>query len=177
MKAGKSNESLRASITGDSVWKPLPQDVDPMTWMIPSVEPTALLKDGDSIDLGERTLEVIHTPGHSPDSICLLDKKNRILFTGDTFFPGPLYAHPQDVNIDDYMTSITKLKNRLDEYDYLCSGHNDPWVKSEVISRVDEAFKEIMAGGGTYKEDNGIRRYFYDGFDILIRTDQMTTRK
>ncbi len=173
MKAGKNNESLQSSITGDSVWKPLPRDFDPMTWHIPSYEPTTLLKDGDSIDLGERTLEVIQTPGHSPGSICLLDRKNRILFTGDTFFPGPLYAHPQDVNIDAYMASITKLKNRLDEYDYLCSGHNDPWVKSEVISRVDEAFKEIMAGGGTYKEEGGIRRYFYDGFDILIRADQI----
>ena len=173
MKAGKSNESLLASITGDSVWKPLPREFDSKTWHIPSVEPTTLLKDGDSINLGERTLEVIYTPGHSPGSICFLDKKNRILFTGDTFFPGPLYAHPQDVNIDDYMTSIAKLKVRLAEYDYLCSGHNDPWVKSEVISRVDEAFKEIMAGGERYQEDNGIRRYFFDGFDILIRVDQV----
>ncbi len=174
MKTGKDNESLQGSITGESVWKPLPEDFDPKTWNIPSVEPTHLLEDGDLIDLGERTLEIIHTPGHSPGSICLLDKKQRILFTGDTFFPGPLYVHPKDVNIDDYMASIVKLKNRLNAYDYLCSGHNDPWVKSEVISRVDDAFREIMAGGGNYKEDKGIRRYFYDGFDILIRSDACT---
>lgn len=173
MRAGKDNESLQGSITGDSVWRPLPQSFDGETWIIPPVEPTQLLEDGDPIDLGERILEVIHTPGHSPGSICLLDKKNKILFTGDTFFPGPLYAHPQDVNVDDYMASIAKLKNRLDEYDYLCSGHNDPWVKSEVISRVDDAFKEIMAGGGKYEEDKGIRRYFFDGFDILILADQI----
>ncbi len=96
-----------------------------------------------------------------------------MLFTGDTFFPGPLYAHPSDVDIDAYIASIEKMKSRLDEYDYLCAGHNDPWVKSEVISRVSEAFQEIMAGKGEYKEDKGIRRYYYDGFDILIRADMI----
>jgi hypothetical protein len=84
-----------------------------------------------------------------------------------------LYAHPSDVNIDDYTTSIEKLKNRLDEYDYVCSGHNDPWVKSEVIPRVAMAFQNILAGKGEYKEDKGIRRYFFDGFDILIRADMI----
>ncbi|NIO48286.1 MAG: MBL fold metallo-hydrolase [Candidatus Aminicenantes bacterium] len=167
------NSSLQSSITGDSIWKPLPEGFDAATWQIPPVEPTMLLEDGNLIDLGGRTLEVIHTPGHSPGSICLLDKKNRILFTGDTFFPGPLYAYPEDVNINDYIASVEKLKSRLDEHDYLCAGHNDPWVKSDVISLVSEAFQEIMAGKGEYKEDKGIRRYYFDGFDILIRVDMI----
>jgi glyoxylase-like metal-dependent hydrolase (beta-lactamase superfamily II) len=167
------NSSLQSSITGDSIWKPLPEGFDAASWEIPPVEPTTLLEKGALIDLGDRTLEVIHTPGHSPGSICLLDKKNRILFTGDTFFPGPLYAYPDDVDIEAYIASVEKMKSRLDEYDYLCAGHNDPWVKSKVISRVSEAFQEIMAGKGEYKEDKGIRRYYYDGFDILIRADMI----
>lgn len=171
--SGVDNAALQRSITGDSLWKPLPEGFDASSWKIPPVNPTSLLEDGDMINLGERTLEVIYTPGHSPGSVCLLDKKNRILFTGDTFFPGPLYAHPSDVNVDDYMASIKKLKNRLDEYDYVCSGHNDPWVKSEVIPRMAKAFQDIMAGKGEYKEDKGIRRYFFDGFDILIRSDMI----
>lgn len=170
---GVEKTRLKSSITGESLWKSLPEEFDPDTWTIPSVEPTTLLEEGAQIDLGERILEVIYTPGHSPGSICLLDKKNRILFTGDTFFPGPLYAYPEDVNIDDYIASIDKLKKLLDEYDYLCSGHNNPWVKSEVISRVADAFEEIMAGKGNFKEDNNIRRYYYDGFDILIRADKI----
>ena len=177
LRKGMDNASLQRSITGDSLWKPLPEGLDPTTWEIPYVEPTSLLEDGDLIELGGRSLEVIYTPGHSPGSICLLDKKNRILFTGDTFFPGPLYAYPEDVNIDEYITSIERLKSRLEEYDYLCSGHNDPWVKSEVISRVADAFKEIMARKGNYKEESGIRRYYFDGFDILIRSDMIRKHK
>jgi glyoxylase-like metal-dependent hydrolase (beta-lactamase superfamily II) len=173
LRSRVENSSLQSSITGDSIWKPLPEGFDATVWEIPPVEPTTLLEEGALIDLGDRTLEVIHTPGHSPGSICLLDKKNRILFTGDTFFPGPLYAYPDDVDIEAYIASVEKMKSRIDEYDYLCSGHNDPWVKGEVISRVSDAFQEIMAGKGKYNEDKGIRRYYYEGFDILIRADMI----
>ncbi len=173
LRQGVARERLRAAVTGDSLWKPLPPEFDPETWAIPGIEPKHLLEDGDIIDLGERTLEVIHTPGHSPGSVCLLDRKYRLLFTGDTFFPGPLYAHAEDVDIGLYMASVTKLKTRLDEYDFLCSGHNDPWVKSHVILKVEEAFVSIMAGEGRYREEKGLRRYAFGGFDILIRTDQI----
>jgi hydroxyacylglutathione hydrolase len=45
-----------------------------------------LVKDGDEISIGDVTLKVIHTPGHSPGGICLLGDGN--LFTGDTLFVG-----------------------------------------------------------------------------------------
>lgn len=171
---GFSNKKLLPSLVGDSIWKELPEAIDPDSWSIPSVNPTTVFEDGSVFDLGGRTLEVLYTPGHSPGSVCLLDRKNRLLFTGDTFFPGPLYAHPEDVNIADYVASIKKMESLLEEYDYVCSGHNDPWVKSEVIQHVSEAFTEILNGGGRYEEDRGLRRYFFKGFDILIRTDQIT---
>ena len=93
--------------------------------------------------------------------------------TGDHFFPGPLYAYPQDVNIDDYITSNKKLVKRIDEYDSLCSGHNSPWVKSDVLPRVSTAFETIFSGEGNYSEDKGLRRYYFEGFDILIREDML----
>ncbi len=44
------------------------------------------VKDGDTIQIGEVTVKVIHTPGHTPDSICLLTDNK--LLTGDTLFVG-----------------------------------------------------------------------------------------
>jgi glyoxylase-like metal-dependent hydrolase (beta-lactamase superfamily II) len=173
LKRGRDNTSLQKYVTGDFLWKPLPKDFDPETYAVPSMEPTSVVQDGDIIDLGGRQLEVIYTPGHSPGSMCLLDKKQRILFTGDHFFPGPLYAHARDVNIEDYIASNEKLVKRIDEFDYLCSGHNDPWVKSEVLIRVSKAFDTIFDGKGKYDENEGLRRYYFDGFDVLIRTDQI----
>ncbi len=49
-----------------------------------SPPPDRLLKDGDSIDIGDLHFEVVHTPGHTPGGICLFE--NGVLFSGDTLF-------------------------------------------------------------------------------------------
>ena len=51
---------------------------------------TRLLEDGDVVDLGDRVLEVIHTPGHSPGGIALFERATGILFSGDIVYDGPL---------------------------------------------------------------------------------------
>jgi hydroxyacylglutathione hydrolase len=48
--------------------------------------PNLLFKDGSLIKVGNETLKVLHTPGHTPGSICLVDEK--LVFTGDTLFAG-----------------------------------------------------------------------------------------
>jgi glyoxylase-like metal-dependent hydrolase (beta-lactamase superfamily II) len=176
LKQGRSNDSLQGYLTDEYLWKPLPVGFDRSTWTIPPLEPDSVVREGDNIDLGKRSLEVIYTPGHSPGSMCLLDAGNRILFTSDHFYPGPLYAHAADVDIDDYIASNEKIAARVAEYDRVCAGHNDPWVSSEVIPRVGQAFGLIFSGGGSYSEDSGLRRYTFEGFDVLIRTETINTR-
>ncbi len=176
LRAGRDNASARQWITGDYVWKPLPEGVDPDTWHLPPIEPTQLLHDGEVIDLGGRRLEVIYTPGHSPGSTCFLDRENRLLFTGDHFYPGPLYAHNPYTDVDAYVASFDRIAERIDEYDYVLSGHNEPWVASEVIPRATEAFHRILAGGGEFSADGDLRRYHFDGFDIIIRAQSVLER-
>lgn len=48
--------------------------------------PDRLLKEGDVIDIGDLHFRILHTPGHSPGGICLLEKDSEIVFTGDTLF-------------------------------------------------------------------------------------------
>ncbi len=55
---------------------------------IPGVEPDFLLEDGEHVKLGSLQLEVIHTPGHSPGSVCFYLASHGILFAGDTLFQG-----------------------------------------------------------------------------------------
>ena len=45
-----------------------------------------LLQDGDSIDIGDLHFGVLHTPGHSPGGICLLEQGHKAVFSGDTLF-------------------------------------------------------------------------------------------
>ena len=51
-----------------------------------SFPPNLLFKDGSLIKVGNETLKVLHTPGHTPGSICLVGEK--LVFTGDTLFAG-----------------------------------------------------------------------------------------
>jgi glyoxylase-like metal-dependent hydrolase (beta-lactamase superfamily II) len=59
---------------------------DPATWSTPRAAATSFVADGDGIDLGDRTIEVLHTPGHTPGSVSLWDPTAGALFTGDAFY-------------------------------------------------------------------------------------------
>lgn len=55
---------------------------------VPSPEPKIELTDGRRLELGELEIESLHTPGHTPGSVCLYVPAARALITGDTLFPG-----------------------------------------------------------------------------------------
>lgn len=69
----------------------LPYDgFDPAAYRQPGAEPTQLLEHGDRIDLGDRSLTVLHIPGHTPGSIALWEEATGSLFGGETLFVDPL---------------------------------------------------------------------------------------
>ncbi len=72
-----------------------------------------LLDDGESIQEGDIQLEIIHTPGHSPDSICILEKSTGTLFAGDSIQGCGIEAlgTPLWENTEAYRNSLKKLFN------------------------------------------------------------------
>ncbi len=62
-------------------------DVKTVVHKLSRISADILVDDGDLIHVGNVSIEVIHTPGHTPDSICLLVNKKKLL-TGDTLFVG-----------------------------------------------------------------------------------------
>jgi len=87
-------------------------------------KPDTILKDGDKIHIGPYTMEVIHTPGHSPGSVCLLCPP--FLFSGDTLFKSGVGR--TDFDGGDYQALVRSIKDRLwslpDEL-ILLPGHGD----------------------------------------------------
>lgn len=57
---------------------------------IRGVDPDRSLKDGQILRLGQISMQVIHTPGHSPGSVCFYLKEQKVLFSGDTLFKGAM---------------------------------------------------------------------------------------
>ena len=70
---------------------------------------TQLLADGEVIDLGDRYLTVIHTPGHSPGSIALWEEASGILFSGDAVYDGPLVDDNYHSDADAYIATMERL--------------------------------------------------------------------
>ena len=171
---GRNHESVKGALAEGMVWKSLPSTFDPNTWNIPPFKVTKWLQDGDIINLGERNLEIIHVPGHSPDSICILDRNARYLWTGDIFYNAPIYLYSDTTDINDFISSYEKMFDLSSHYDWLLPSHNETYVNKEIISRVLNAAKEIREGrGGEYKEQNRgeivIRRYDYTDFAIIVK--------
>ncbi len=75
----------------------------------PSPQPDILLKDGDKIDCGQLEIKIIHTPGHTPGSICLYLPGH--VFTGDTLFVGAVGR--TDLPGGDWRTLVSSIKHRL----------------------------------------------------------------
>ena len=70
---------------------------------------TRLIDEGDRVDLGDRSFEVIHTPGHSPGSIMLWEASTGILFSGDTIYDGPLIDDAFHSDVDAYIASMKRI--------------------------------------------------------------------
>ena len=100
-------------IDEDHLPRPLPAGFSWGRWHIGPPPPTQLLTDGDVLDLGGRSLRVLHTPGHTSDSICLLDEKEGLLFAGDTLVTGPHYAHMPDSDLHQYCDSLDRLAEHV----------------------------------------------------------------
>lgn len=72
-----------------------------------------LIKDGDTIELGEISLKVIHTPGHCPGCVCYYIEAEKLLISGDTLFRGGIgnlslpTAEPKKIN--DSLARLMKL--------------------------------------------------------------------
>lgn len=62
----------------------------PCSLAIPTVQPDVLLEEGMQIPVGKLMFQVIHTPGHSPGSVCFYEPQQLVLFSGDTLFKGTI---------------------------------------------------------------------------------------
>lgn len=120
------------------------------------------IDDGSIIDLGERTLECIHTPGHTDGSICFLDRKNRLLFSGDTINRSIILMRQPDNStklIKIFHDSLLKIWRHEKEFDSLIIGHGNPILEKNIIKDYLKITDGLLSGNlrGSY-EESGFRK-------------------
>lgn len=164
---GASHKELKDAVVPERFCGALPPGFRPGNYAIPEFHISHFVKDGDVIDLGSRKLEVLLTPGHTPDALCLLDRANRLLFTGDTFYAGPIFLYVPETNVADYRNSVKRLAALVPQLDLLLPSHNFPAEKPEMLTRLAEAMQQVQSGKAKYTVQDGRREYKFEGFSIL----------
>lgn len=165
-QAGAPNDVVREFIAGDWLPEP-PENFDADAYSIQPYEIDGFVRDSVAIDLGGVRLDVLHTPGHSPDSICLLDRANRRLYTGDTFYLAPLYAHLEGSDFDQYAATANRLTALTPYVDDLITSHNVPVAGVKYLQAMADGFAAIKDKSAAGIETDGALEYSFDGFSII----------
>ena len=108
--------------------------------------------EGFKFNLGDRTLEVIETPGHTPGSISLIDRENKLVFVGDMLSKRPVYFIPGVANINSYIMSMDKLMALSADFDTVIVCHGDAKLNPEIIASYKETALAFAAGNLKHME-------------------------
>ena len=143
---GGQREFAQQEVAPDQICGALPKGFDAKTYVSRPWKISSYIHDGDKLDLGERTLEVIATPGHTPDAISLLDRADGLLFTGDTYYPAPIWLFEPETDLDAYAASIRKLAALAPQINLVLGAHNIPVASPSLLPRLVRAFDKVRAG-------------------------------
>ena len=169
---GYLHEKAKTYIGPNVVWKAYPKAFDPSTFCIPPYRITHWVQDGDRFDLGGREVEVLHTPGHSPDSICLLDRGARMLWVGDVFYTGQIYTWLAGGDLRLLIQTYQRLIDLFPHYDLMMPSHNEPAIEKSILLEVLEGAKQVLAGTGDCTLlEGGNRKYDFGRFAFVTGPD------
>ena len=167
-----SREDAQAEITPDQICGNLPKGFDAKAYATKPWKISRTIGDGFMINLGGRKLEVLSVPGHTPDAIALLDRENGLLFTGDTYYPAPIWLFRPETDLDAYETSVKKLAALAPQLKLVLGAHNVPVANPDVLPRLVTAIQTVRAGKvPPQKSDGGKTLYTTDGITFLLKTE------
>lgn len=166
-----SREDAQAELGPDMICGDLPKNFDRQAYATKPWKISMAVHDGFKINLGGgRTMEIVATPGHTPDAICLLDRANGLLFTGDTYYPAPIWLFRPETDFDAYVASVKRIAALEPQLKLVLGAHNIPVAQPSVLPRLVAAIEAVRAGQGDVKpEGQGKAIHTFDGFSFLLR--------
>lgn len=164
-----SREDAQAELASGQMCGKLPVGFDTKSYATRPFHITRWLHDGDTVDLGGRVLEVLSTPGHTPDAICLIDRKNGLLWTGDSFYAGPIFLYRPETDLDAYIHSIERIAALAPKLHLLLPSHNEPNADPSQLPKLLVAIRKVRAGAiEPSPAEQGTVHYNVDGFGFLM---------
>lgn len=163
-----SRDDAQAEIAPDQLCGDLPKGFNPKTYATKPWKISHFVHDGFKINLGGRTVEIVATPGHTPDAIALLDRANGLLFTGDSYYPGPIWLYRPETDLDAYVASVKRLAALAPQLKLVLGAHNVPVAQPTVLPELVAAIQAVRSGQGTVKAEGGKAVHTLGGFSFLL---------
>lgn len=172
---------MRSWIMGNVLPKPVPADFQFDAWAVAGPGVLDTVQGGHVFDLGGRALEVISVPGHTPGSICLLDRQARVLFTGDAVLPGPIWLHlDESLPLHQFHENLRRLQGLAGAFDDILPGHADLQtlpLSKDLLDDLVAGIGRILAGELVGREEktfagDGLRCDF-GSCGIVYRPDRL----
>ena len=104
------------------------------------------IHEGDVIDLGGRELLIVDIPGHTPGSIGIIDKNNRVFISGDSVQNSNIFMFGQGRNLNQYIESLKHLSKYEDQFDDIYPMHGTFPVHKDLIPKLIQGAQAILDG-------------------------------
>lgn len=135
--------AVRAQLTREPCV--FPEGFSPETYQVFQGPPARRLREGDRLELRGRTLQVLHTPGHSPGHVCYYEPERGYLFSGDLIYGGCLDAFYPSTDPEEFWHSVERAADL--EIQRLLPGHYSLEVSPTLIGQVRDAFCALAEKG------------------------------
>jgi glyoxylase-like metal-dependent hydrolase (beta-lactamase superfamily II) len=167
--AGFAHAELATEVASDAFCRGAPAGLDTAAFRTRPWTATAAVRDGDTIDLGGRTLEVLHVPGHTPDAVALLDRTHGLLFTGDSYYDGAIWLFVPETDLDAYDRSMARLAALAPALRQLLPAHNSAREAPDRLAAALDAVRAVRTGRATptVRESGGRLTFTIGGVSIL----------
>lgn len=168
LAAGVPRERVLRFAAPERFSAPPPADFDLDTFTIPGVMAERLLDEGDVVDLGDRRFTVVHTPGHSPDGITLVDEGSGVALVGDAVYAGTLYGHLPGSDPTAYRRTLRRLAELAGSLTAVYPSHDSYPLPPRFLRDVHAGYEEVWVGREPDAVAGGVVRHQFAGFAVLL---------
>ncbi|HEY4219032.1 MAG TPA: MBL fold metallo-hydrolase [Gemmatimonadaceae bacterium] len=167
-QAGYSHSEVASEVTPSALCGEAAAGLDTAAYFVRPFHITSFVHDGSRIELGGRTLEVLRVPGHAPDAIALFDRANGLLFTGDTFYEGPIYVYAKGADLAAFTRSTARLAALVPGLRKVLASHNVAVSDPALLVKLRDAAKAVAKGTVVGNRDGALVTYSFDRFSLVV---------
>lgn len=169
---GIRSDEIRLEVSPEALCKSLPSGVTQQDHRIRPFSISGTVEEGRVLDIGGRELEVIHVPGHTDDAIALLDRDAGLLWSGDSFYEGPIWLFFPETDLVAYEASVRKLAELAPDLTAVFPAHNTPKADPALLVQLQENLGLVLDGSVTpLPVPDGNVEFRFDAFSFLMRDD------